>query len=77
MTVLETSIRNLANALDALETRLERHLTDESQAEERDLAVTRQSRAARAQIETASTEVAALINEVQSILDATPEHGDN
>ena len=70
MTVLETSIRGLADALNELEAKIEDNAQAGADSGERRLAAIRHRRAARTQIEAATQDVAALISEIQSLLDA-------
>lgn len=68
MTVLEKSVLNLANALEALESKLEARLDDLSASDETIAAAKRQALAARKQTDHASRGVAAAISDLKAIL---------
>ena len=68
MTVLEKAVRNLAQAIETLESRLDARLDDESATEETVAAARRQAQAASKQMDNASRGVAAAINDLKAIL---------
>ncbi len=68
MTVLEKAVRNLAQAIETLESRLDARLDDESATEETVAAARRQALAASKQMDSASRGVAAAINDLKAIL---------
>ncbi|MEX6632435.1 hypothetical protein [Hyphococcus lacteus] len=69
MTVLEKAVRNLADALEALESKLDGRLDDLAANDDVISAAKRQASAARYQTENASREVAAAISDIKSLLD--------
>ncbi len=70
MSILESSVQNLADALDALEAKLdEKHVESTGHSENVD-AARRQARAARAHASDASREISRMIGDIQSLLDA-------
>lgn len=68
MTVLEKAVRNLADALEALETKLDGRLDDLSASEDLISAARRQAITARKQTENASRGVSAAISDLKAIL---------
>ncbi|GJL92694.1 hypothetical protein [Hyphococcus sp.] len=68
MTVLEKAVRNLAEAIETLESRLDARLDDASASEEAVAAARRQAQAARKQTDNASRGVAAAISDLKAIL---------
>ncbi|WP_411819476.1 hypothetical protein ABFZ85_11640 [Hyphococcus formosus] len=70
MTVLEKAVRNLADALEALESKLDGRLDDLTANDETISAAKRQASAAREQTENASREIGAAISDLKGILEA-------
>ncbi|WP_411816491.1 hypothetical protein [Hyphococcus sp. DH-69] len=70
MTVLEKAVRNLADALEALESKLDGRLDDLAANDETISAAKRQASAAREQTENASREIGAAISDLKAILEA-------
>lgn len=68
MTLLEKSVRNLADALEALESKLEDRLDDLSASSDTIAAAKRQALAARKQTDHASRGIAAAISDLKTIL---------
>jgi len=70
MTVLEKAVRNLADALESLESRLDARLDDASAGDEALTAARKQAAAARKQTDNAARGVAAAISDLKTILDS-------
>ncbi len=68
MTVLEKAVRSLAEAIEALESRLDSQLDDAAANDEAVEAARRQAMAARKQTDSASKGVAAAITDLKLIL---------
>jgi len=68
MTLLEKSVRNLAEALETLESKLDDRLDDLSAGSDTIAAAKRQALAARKQTDNASRGIAAAISDLKSIL---------
>lgn len=68
MTLLEKSVRNLADALEALETKLDERLDDLAASSDAIVAAKRQASTARKATDHASRGVAAAISDLKAIL---------
>lgn len=68
MTLLEKSVRNLADALETLETKLDERLDDFSASSDTIAAAKRQAQTARSATDNASRGVAAAITDLKAIL---------
>ncbi|WP_425410152.1 hypothetical protein [Hyphococcus sp.] len=68
MTLLEKSVRNLADALEALETKLDARLGDLDASSDSIASAKRQAQTARKATDHASQGVAAAITDIKSIL---------
>ncbi|PQA88616.1 hypothetical protein [Hyphococcus luteus] len=68
MTVLEKAVQNLAEAIEALESRLDVKLDEAALTEESMTAARRQALAARKQTDNAARGVAAAISDLKAIL---------
>ncbi len=75
MTVLEKAVQSLAEAIEALESRLDARLEDEAITEEAMAAARRQALAARKATETAAHGVAAAISDLKAILAEDAKNG--
>ena len=68
MTLLEKSVRNLADAIETLEAKLDERLEDQTASAETIEAARKQALTARSQTDLASRGVAAAINDLKAIL---------
>jgi len=71
MTILETAVADLANALENLESRLEGRFGDQSNNSEEWDAAQRQAQSARAHAGEASRDLSKIIIDLKTLLDET------